>query len=162
MSISKTSHSLSGVNAELGRFGDNGGPNDTLAPAIGSPVLGQIPQGATGNGITLCSGADQRGVPRPQSTACDIGAVEAECDVADVGSHISLKLTTFGRPVPAITEKGNLPNGLGFKDNGNGTATISGTPQTPGVSVFTIRVQFGTGSTKRVVKQAFTFTVDTG
>jgi hypothetical protein len=37
-------------------------------------------------------------------------------------------ITTSGDPAPAITETGPLPSGLTFKDNGNGTATISGAP----------------------------------
>ena len=32
------------------------------------------------------------------------------------------------RPAPALTESGALPAGLTFTDNGNGTATIAGTP----------------------------------
>ena len=37
-------------------------------------------------------------------------------------------MTTTGSPAPSITESGALPSGMTFKDNGNGTATISGTP----------------------------------
>jgi hypothetical protein len=32
--------------------------------------------------------------------------------------------------VPVITEKGKLPKGLSFVNNGDGTATISGTART--------------------------------
>jgi len=35
-------------------------------------------------------------------------------------------VTTTGVPTPALTYTGTLPTGIGFKDNGNGTATISG------------------------------------
>jgi len=69
-------NSLSGVNPDLGSLQDNGGPTETMAPAADSPALDQIPSGATGNSLTLCPGYDQRGVSRPQGSACDMGAVE--------------------------------------------------------------------------------------
>ena len=45
-----------------------------------------------------------------------------------VGQHGSFKITTAGVPAAAITESGGLPSGLRFTANGDGTATISGTP----------------------------------
>ena len=60
--------SLSGVDPMLQPLASNGGPTQTLLPAAGSPAID-----AAGG---LCSGADQRGVARPQGKACDIGAVE--------------------------------------------------------------------------------------
>src|SRR5262249_10866858 len=66
----------SGGSPALGVLADNGGPTMTLLPATGSPLIDAIPglscqaDGATG--ITT----DQRGIARPQSEKCDIGAVE--------------------------------------------------------------------------------------
>jgi hypothetical protein len=60
---------LVGVDPLLGPLGDNGGPTDTRLPGFLSPALD-----AAGG----CSGTDQRGVVRPQGTACDMGAVERE------------------------------------------------------------------------------------
>jgi len=45
-----------------------------------------------------------------------------------VGAAFSFTVTTTGAPAPALTESGALPAGLTFKGNGDGTATISGTP----------------------------------
>ncbi|HEU5268572.1 MAG TPA: putative Ig domain-containing protein, partial [Jatrophihabitans sp.] len=45
-----------------------------------------------------------------------------------VGSSGSFTVTTTGYPAAAITETGSLPSGLSFHDNGNGSATVSGTP----------------------------------
>ena len=45
-----------------------------------------------------------------------------------VGAPFSFTVTTTGAPTPALTETGSLPAGVSFKDNGDGTATISGTP----------------------------------
>jgi hypothetical protein len=59
----------------LGPLANNGGPTFTqLAPAA-SLLVDAIPVGTA----SLCDGStptDQRGVARPQGTACDIGSVE--------------------------------------------------------------------------------------
>ena len=41
------------------------------------------------------------------------------------GGHFTV--TTTGFPTPALSESGTLPTGVTFVDNGNGTATLSGT-----------------------------------
>jgi CSLREA domain-containing protein len=51
----------------LGPLADNGGPTLTALPLAGSPLI---------DSAGACSGADQRGVGRPQGAACDRGAVE--------------------------------------------------------------------------------------
>src|SRR5580704_7900197 len=43
-----------------------------------------------------------------------------------VGSPFNFTVTTRGFPRPALTETGALPPGITFKDNGNGSAAISG------------------------------------
>ena len=61
----------------LAELADHGGPTLTHRPEPGSPVIDRIPAGALG----LCDAgkpADQRGVPRPIGSGCDVGAVEAE------------------------------------------------------------------------------------
>jgi PKD repeat protein len=44
-----------------------------------------------------------------------------------VGAALRLTLRATGYPAPALAEAGRLPGGLTFTDNGNGTATITGT-----------------------------------
>ena len=55
---------------------NNGGPTETVALVAGTPALNAIPVSdctdTNGNPVTR----DQRGVPRPQGPACDIGAFE--------------------------------------------------------------------------------------
>ncbi|MCA1679393.1 MAG: hypothetical protein LC777_10810 [Actinobacteria bacterium] len=57
---------------KLGLLQANGGPTDTRALLAGSPAIDA--------GSLDCPppGADQRGVPRPQGSACDIGAFEVD------------------------------------------------------------------------------------
>jgi hypothetical protein len=61
-----------------------------------------------------------------------------------------------------IKKKGKLPKGVHFKNNHNGTATISGIPNlNKGIGVYhlTIRATFGKGKTRNIVTQAFIYTV---
>jgi CSLREA domain-containing protein/uncharacterized repeat protein (TIGR01451 family) len=57
------------TNPLLGALQNNGGETDTLALQPGSPAI----DAGTNDG---CPAADQRGVSRPQGSACDIGAFE--------------------------------------------------------------------------------------
>jgi RTX calcium-binding nonapeptide repeat (4 copies) len=66
----------------LGPLANNGGPTQTHALLAGSPALGTILQGTKGCGTTL--NQDQRGVIRPQGSACDTGSFELENEVPTV------------------------------------------------------------------------------
>lgn len=67
-------------------------------------------------------------------------------------------VTTTGDPVPSITESGNIPTGLTFTDNGDGTATFAGqaSPANDGSYSLTITATNGADS----VSQNFTLTID--
>ena len=56
---------------QLGALGDNGGPTFTRMPLTTSPALN-----STAFSFPTCPATDQRGVARPQGSACDAGAVE--------------------------------------------------------------------------------------
>jgi YVTN family beta-propeller protein len=75
-------------------------------------------------------------------------------------SPVDFTVTTTGSPAPAITEKGVLPSGITFTDNGNGTASLSGMAAvgTAGRYPITITASNGVGSP---ATQAFTLTVTT-
>ena len=60
----------SATDPQLGALRDNGGPTFTRALLPGSPAID------AGEDVG-CPATDQRGVPRPQGPACDIGAYEA-------------------------------------------------------------------------------------
>jgi Putative Ig domain/Bacterial Ig domain len=57
-------------------------------------------------------------------------------------------ITALGFPTPAISLTGTLPAGLSFVDNGNGTATIDGTPTAAGGAYggFTVTASNGVGT----------------
>ncbi len=67
---------LNSTNPLLGPLANNGGPTQTDAPLSGSPAIDAVPiancTDTAGNPIAT----DQRGITRPQGSACDIGSVE--------------------------------------------------------------------------------------
>jgi hypothetical protein len=56
----------------------------------------------------------------------------------------SFTVTTTGIDAPALAESGGLPAGVTFTDNGNGTATLSGTPSVTGTFPLTFTASNGT------------------
>jgi hypothetical protein len=71
-----------------------------------------------------------------------------------VGSTFGFTVRTSGSPLPALTETGNLPAGLSFTSNGNGTASFSGTPNagTGGLYTITIAATNSGGTTTQTFK----------
>lgn len=75
-----------------------------------------------------------------------------------VGSSGSFTVTTTGVPTASVSESGTLPSGVSFTDNGDGTGTLSGTPETGtgGTYPITFQASNGVGSP---ASQSFTLTV---
>jgi hypothetical protein len=75
-----------------------------------------------------------------------------------VGTAGSFTVTVIGLPTPTLSETGTLPSGVAFVDNGNGTATLSGTPAagTGGTYPLTFTATNAVSS----VTQSFTLTVN--
>jgi hypothetical protein len=65
------------INPHLTALQDNGGPTLTYALMIGSPAVDAGNPLTPGSQESACLSTDQRGVPRPQGSHCDIGAYEA-------------------------------------------------------------------------------------
>ena len=63
---------ITGQDPKLGPLADNGGPTQTQALLSGSPAID------SGSPDCPPPETDQRGVSRPQGTACDIGAFESQ------------------------------------------------------------------------------------
>ena len=141
---------VSNADPQLGPLADNGGPTETMLPAESSPAI------AAGDAAAAAGeSSDQRGYPRVVDSTVDIGAVETGTlppsftsnlpGTLTAGQSATLTFTATGTPTPAFSESGALPQGMSFVDNGNGTATLSGTPS-PGVYPLTIQAANGSAS----------------
>jgi hypothetical protein len=76
-----------------------------------------------------------------------------------VGTQSTCHITTIGTPTPSISESGPLPSGVSFVDNGNGTATLSGTPASDGTAAtYAITITASNGVLPDAT-QSFTLTV---
>ena len=73
-SATGSANSVTTGSLNLGALASNGGPTQTIALLTGSMAIDAIPVGTNGCGTTITT--DQRGVTRPQGSACDIGAYE--------------------------------------------------------------------------------------
>ena len=98
---------------------DNGGYTLTHALVPGSPAVDAVP--------TDCGppATDQRGVPRPQGAACDIGALE----VALCGGQVATRVGTPGDDVLVGTPGDDVLVGLAGNDllrGGAGNDTLCG------------------------------------
>jgi hypothetical protein len=134
-------------------FTDNGNGTATLA---GTPGAGS--GGAYGFGI---GAQNSQGTPQAINFTLFIdqppGFTSGSSATFTVGQAGSFTVVASGYPAPALSEIGALPVGLRFKDNGNGTATISGTPVsvTPDPAVVKLEATNAAGSTAT----AFSITV---
>ena len=72
-----TTGNITGVDPVLGPLAENGGPTRTHALLPGSPAIDTGNPAAPGSGGNACLATDQRGIARPQGSACDMGAYEA-------------------------------------------------------------------------------------
>jgi streptogramin lyase len=151
LSISKHN----GLPADI-TFTDNGDGSATIAssgPAVsdvGSYAFiitasnGVLPQASQTFTLTITEAPVLKNIPATKT--------------ASVGQAFTMNITSKGNPIASLTETGSLPAGLTFTDNGNGTATISGTPQPGdgGAYSITITATNQLGSTS----QTFTLKVD--
>jgi CSLREA domain-containing protein len=71
-----TANDIIGHDARLGPLADHGGPTFTHALLDGSPAIDAVPLGTCVDQLGNPIATDQRGVRRPSSAACDIGAYE--------------------------------------------------------------------------------------
>jgi hypothetical protein len=76
-----------------------------------------------------------------------------------IGAAGSFTITTTGSPTPALTRSGALPSGVTFIDNGNGTATLSGTPALGTVGSYGITITANNGVSPNAT-QSFNLTVE--
>jgi CSLREA domain-containing protein len=116
----------------LGTLGNNGGPTDTALTAASSPAVD------TGDG-TACPASDERGVPRPQLSGCDIGATELAPPSAMTGAASALTPTTA--TLNATASDPSVSGGTATFEYGTTTAygqSVSGGGVAGGVSGATL------------------------
>jgi hypothetical protein len=103
------------------------------------------------------------GTPQSFSVNPEVQAIISP-NSATAMSHSYFRFTvmTIGDSIPLITERGKLPKDIGFINEDNGTATIAGTPRAKKTTVyhFMITATFGSGTSRYIVIQAFTLTVN--
>ena len=121
-SISESGALPSGVT-----FTDNGNGTATLAgtPAAGTGGSYPITLSAT-NGVSP-DASQSFTLTVNQAPSITSGSSTTFTD----GHAGSFTVTTTGFPKPSLSETGALPSGVTFVDNGNGTATLAGTPGRP-------------------------------
>ena len=151
----------------------------------GAPTPGLSETGALPSGVTFTDNGDGTatlaGTPAPRSsgtypftiTATNSvspaatqpftltvnqapGITSADHTTFEVGQAGTFTVKSYGAPTPGLSEKGALPRGVTFTDNGDGTATLSGTPITGGVYTFRIAAKNGVSPD---ATQSFTLTV---
>ena len=136
-------------------FHDNGDGTATLA---GTPAAN------SGGVFTLTITATNSAGSTNQTFTLTVNQAPAITSAASftftVGANSSFTVTTTGVPKPALSETGALPSGVTFVDNGNGTATLSGTPASGTAGSFPITITANNGVTPNAT-QSFTLTVDT-
>src|SRR5581483_6506936 len=121
----------------------------TLAP---DGTLSGTPQPGTGKSwsITITATNVVGSVTQPFTLSVDEAPAitSAGATTFTVGSGGTFNVTTTGFPLPALNEAGTLPTGVTFTDNGDGTATLAGTPNPGqgGTYPFTITAHNGIGT----------------
>ncbi len=150
--ISETGPLPSGVT-----FTDNGDGTATLAGTPGPGTGGSYPLTITAsNGVT--PDAQQfftLTVRTPPSIA------SADHTTFAVGAAGSFTVTTTGDSPMTVTETGPLPSGVSFTDNGDGTATLAGTPAAGTNGSYPITITASNGVLPNA-QQLFTLTVGAG
>ena len=74
------------------------------------------------------------------------------------GSAGTFTVTSSGFPTAALSEVGTLPSGVSFVDNGDGTATLAGTPAAATAGSYPITIT-ATNGVSPDATQSFTLTV---
>jgi hypothetical protein len=149
-SVSETGTLPSGVN-----FIDNGNGTATLSGTPGASSGGSYPIT-----VTAANGVSPNATQSFTLTVDQAPAITSgSATTFTTGTSGSFTVQATGFPTSALSESGSLPSGVSFLDNGNGTASLSGTPAagTGGSYPLTLTAANGVGSN---ATQSFTLTVD--
>ena len=101
----------------------------------GTATISGTPTDVTSSTAYVSINASSAAGTSTQTLALNLGPVPTISSLNSAsfasGQNGSFTIRTQGNPTPAITLEGPLPDGLTFVDNGDGTASISGTPTNP-------------------------------
>ena len=137
-------------------FTDNGNGTATLSGIAAAGTTGSYPITITAsNGVG--SPATQAFTLTVTTAASPPAITSAPAAAATFGALFNFTVTTNGYPVPSISKTGTMPPGVHFADNGDGTATISGTPAGTALGPYTVTL---TAKNKAgTATQSFTLTI---
>ena len=150
--------------AYLTDFSGNLGPGDSvfIVDLTANAIVTEVPVGITPFGMAIGTPAVSA-VP-PIGGACSIVSASAATfaigaagtfSVVTVGCPVGTNIRIVGQPPP-----GTPVAGLTFTNNGDGTATLSGTPEAGTAGVYSILIAATNGASPDAV-QFFTLTIDT-
>jgi hypothetical protein len=112
-------------------FTDNGNGTATIGGEVTDPAVASPPP-LNSYFILLEASNGVATLPYIQLFEINVGSApsapsfaSADSDTVAAGVPFSFIVNTYGYPAPVLTEKGHLPKGITFSDNGDGTATIA-------------------------------------
>jgi large repetitive protein len=130
--------------------GPGGGPHVRIFSGVDLSELDSFFVGTSASGVSVGSIGDKPGLRFTSATSTSFS----------VGIAGTFTVTAVGAATPTLTLTGTLPAGVTFVDNGDGTATLSGTPAagTAGAHALTFTATNSSGT----VTQSFTLNVNDG
>ena len=107
-------------------------------------ISGTPPANTRGTYAVTITATNGVGSPAVQYLVLSLGGAPVITSVSGwrvlPGQYNAFTVTTTGSPVPVLSVSGTLPSGLVFRDNKNGTATISGTPPSNARGTFEVSI----------------------
>ena len=151
MTISETGTLPSGVT-----FTDNGDGTATLGGSPDPGTAGAYPLTITAtNGIVPDATQDFTLTVNPLPPSI----TSASTTAFSLNTPGVFTVQATGDPTPSISESGALPSGVTFTDNGNGTATLGGTPDAGTVGTYPLTIT-ATNGVAPDATQDFTLSVN--
>ena len=140
---------------------DNGNGTATLAGTAAAGTAGSYPITITANNGVSPNATQSFTLTVNPAQAAPVITSAGSASFA-VGTAGTFSVTTTGNPTAALsaTSSPALPSGVTFKDNGNGTATLAGTPPAGSQGTYTLTVT--AASSAGTTTQSFVLTVNSG
>ncbi len=121
------------------------------ADTAGGGTISGTPSAGTGGVNPVTVTATNAGGTATQSLSISVRERPAFTSAAtyagSLNQSFSFTVTTTGYPAASMSRSGTLPKGVAFRSNGDGTATISGTPLKQGTYPLTLTAKNSVGTT---------------